>query len=88
MIASLFIAWRGVQVARKAFLQQAADEGVDAYISGEISEAQYHIARETQTLYLAAGHHATERYGIQALGKWLSARFDVEISFFDEENPA
>ena len=58
------------------------------YLTGEISEAQYHLANETDTAFIAAGHHATERYGIQALGKALAQQFDVKVQFFDEHNPA
>ncbi|EGZ51356.1 Nif3-like dinuclear metal center hexameric protein [Neisseria wadsworthii] len=70
------------------FFQQAIDEGVDAYITGEISEAQYHLANETGVAFISAGHHATERYGVQALGEAIKSRFGVELYCFDEQNPA
>ena len=57
-------------------------------LTGEISEAQYHIANETGTVFVSAGHHATERYGIQALARALQQKFGTEIYFFDEQNPA
>ncbi|ALM52125.1 Nif3-like dinuclear metal center hexameric protein [Halomonas huangheensis] len=66
----------------------AADAGMDAFISGEISERTTHIAREMGIHYLAAGHHATERYGVQALGEWLKEQFGVEHRFVDIDNPA
>ena len=72
----------------QGYFQQAADAGADVYITGEISEAQYHLARETGTAFISAGHHATERYGIQALGSAIADTFGIEVSFFDEANPA
>ncbi len=72
----------------QGFFQEAIDWGVDAYVTGEISEAQYHLANETGTLFISAGHHATERYGIQALGARLQEEFGTEFYFFNEENPA
>ena len=72
----------------QGFFQTAIDEGVDAYVTGEISEAQYHLANETGVAFISAGHHATERYGIRALGEALARRFDVVWCCFDEPNPA
>ncbi|KPN73910.1 Nif3-like dinuclear metal center hexameric protein [Neisseria sp. 74A18] len=72
----------------QGFFQTAIDEGADAYITGEISEAQFHLANETGTAFISAGHHATERYGIQALGEAIAATFGIETVFFDEQNPA
>jgi len=72
----------------QGFFQTAIDEGVDAYVTGEISEAQYHLANETGVAFISAGHHATERYGIRALGEALAQRFDVVWCCFDEPNPA
>ena len=71
----------------QGMLQRAAAAGFDAFISGEISEPTVHEARELGVVYLAAGHHATERYGVQALGAELAARFDVEHHFIDIDNP-
>lgn len=70
------------------FLNQAAELGVDAFISGEISEQTTHEARETGVLYIAAGHHATERYGVQALGENLSRQLQLTHQFIDVDNPA
>ncbi|OSI24971.1 Nif3-like dinuclear metal center hexameric protein [Neisseria dumasiana] len=72
----------------QGFFQTAIDEGADAYITGEISEAQFHLANETGTAFISAGHHATERYGIQALGEAIAATFGIKTVFFDEQNPA
>lgn len=69
-------------------IQQAFDLGVDAYLSGEISEHTVHFARENGIHYIAAGHHATERYGIQALGNLLAEQFGLEHFFIDINNPA
>lgn len=71
----------------QGFFQAAIDAGADVYITGEISESQYHLANETGVAFISAGHHATERYGIQALGNALAARFGVDCQFFDEPNP-
>ncbi len=66
----------------------AFEAGADAFISGEISERTTHLARELGIHYLAAGHHATERYGVQALGQWLVEEFGIEHRFVDIDNPA
>ena len=68
-------------------LQDAIDLGADAFISGEISERTTHLAREAGVIYAAAGHHATERYGIQALGRHLAERFGIDAVFIDDPNP-
>lgn len=74
--------------AAQGYLEDAVRLGVDAYISGEISEQTVLLARESGVAYIAAGHHATERYGIQALGAHLAARFGLRHEFIDIENPA
>lgn len=74
--------------AGQRFIDAAADAGVDAFISGEISEPTAHVARERGIHYYAAGHHATERYGVQALGERLAAQFGLEHRFIDLDNPA
>ncbi len=71
----------------EGYIEQAAELGLDAYISGEISEPTVHIARELGIHYIAAGHHATERYGAQALGRHLADHFTVENHFIDIPNP-
>ena len=65
----------------------AAQKGVDAYISGEISEHTVHVARELGVHYIAAGHHATERYGVEALGEHVAAKFGLDYEFIDCDNP-
>jgi len=66
----------------------AHEGGAQAFVSGEISERTTHLARELGIHYLAAGHHATERYGVQALGEWLAAQYGVTHRFVDIDNPA
>ena len=61
--------------------------GVDAFISGEISEQTVHSARENDAAVIAAGHHATERYGVQALGEHLAGSFGLRHRFIDCNNP-
>lgn len=72
----------------QGYIDKAIALGADAYISGEISESTVHTAREAGIHYLAAGHHATERYGVQALGRCLEQAFDVEHHFVEISNPA
>ncbi|SDW61045.1 Nif3-like dinuclear metal center hexameric protein [Thiocapsa roseopersicina] len=72
----------------QGYIEQAAALGVDAYVSGEISEQTTHAARELGIAFVAAGHHATERYGVQALGVHLAERFGLEHRFIEIDNPA
>ncbi|WP_181298317.1 Nif3-like dinuclear metal center hexameric protein [Pseudomonas sp. Q2-TVG4-2] len=72
----------------QGYIDQAVTAGVDAYLTGEVSEPTVHIARESGLSFFAAGHHATERYGVQALGDYLAKRFAVEHLFIDCPNPA
>ena len=73
--------------AAQGYIEDAAALGLDAYISGEISEPTVHLARELGIHYFAAGHHATERYGVRALGRHLAERFDLDQCFIDIPNP-
>ena len=79
------IAW--CSGAAQSYIERAVELGVDAYLSGEISEQTVHIAREAGIHYFAAGHHATERYGVQALGAHVAAQFGLEHDFIDIANP-
>ena len=72
----------------QGYFEQAIAAGCDAFLSGEISEQTTHLARETGVPYIAAGHHATERYGVQAVGAWLEKMHGIRHQFFDDENPA
>lgn len=69
------------------YLELASKFGLDAFISGEISERTTYIARELGIHYFAAGHHATERYGVRALGEWLAKEYNFDVEFIDIDNP-
>lgn len=73
--------------AAQGYIEQAVAQGVDAFLSGEISEPTVHVARECGIHYFAAGHHATERYGVQALGACLAGHFGLEHRFIEIDNP-
>ena len=72
----------------QGYFEAAIAASVDAYVTGEISEPQAHIARETGVAFVACGHHATERFGAPALAQHLAAAFDLEHRFIDVPNPA
>ncbi|QPR27870.1 type 2 GTP cyclohydrolase I [Edwardsiella hoshinae] len=72
----------------QGFIEQAASFGVDAFITGEVSEQTIHTAREMGLHFFAAGHHATERGGVRALGAWLAQEYGLEVTFIDIANPA
>ena len=69
------------------FIIKAAEQGCDAYISGEVSERTFYEAKELGVHYFACGHHATERYGVQRLGQAISEQFDIEYVYFELNNP-
>ncbi len=73
--------------AAQGFIEAAAARGVDAFVSGEISEPTFHAAREQGIHYLAAGHHATERFGVMALAAEIEHRFGIRQQFIDIPNP-
>lgn len=72
----------------QGYIEQAALAGAQLFISGEVSEKTIHVAREMGIHFVAAGHHATERYGIRALGEYLASQLAVEVLFIDIDNPA
>lgn len=72
----------------QGYITEAASLGLDAYLSGEISEQTVHIAREMGIDFFACGHHATERFGVRALGEHLADTFGIEHCFLDLPNPA
>ncbi len=74
--------------AAQDYLEDAIALGADAFVSGEISERTTHVAREAGVVYFAAGHHATERYGVQALGEAIAEACGIEHRFIDVPNPA
>lgn len=73
--------------AAQGYIEQAIELGLDAFVTGEVSEQTVHVARENGIHFFAAGHHATERYGVQAVGEYLSSNLDIEHRFIDIENP-
>lgn len=73
--------------AAQNYIQDAIEIGADAFVSGEISEQTTHIANENGIVYVSAGHHATERYGVIALGRHLAQKFNIEHQFIDIANP-
>jgi len=72
----------------QGYIDKAADAGADLFVTGEVSEQTIHIARERDIGFIAAGHHATERFGVQSVGSWLSRELGVEHYFVDDDNPA
>jgi len=73
--------------AQSMFEKAIEKHQVDAYITGEVSENNFHTAHEYQCNFFAAGHHATERYGAKALGEHLAGNFDIDVQFVDINNP-
>ena len=73
--------------AAQGMIEEAIEQGLDAFISGEVSESTVHMARENNIHYFAAGHHATERFGARALGKHLADKFSLKYQFVDINNP-
>jgi dinuclear metal center YbgI/SA1388 family protein len=71
----------------QSYFEQAVALGVDVFLTGEISEQNVHVAQETGVAFISAGHHASERYGVQALGEHLAQKFNIEHRFFDLANP-
>ncbi len=71
----------------QGMMQAAIDAGAEVYLTGEASEPNFHLANETGTAFIAAGHHATERYGVQALGRAAAEALGLEVEFIDLPNP-
>jgi len=71
----------------QSFFECAIENNVDAFLTGEVSEQTFHISQETGVDFYAAGHHATERYGVQALGRFLADKYSIEYEFIDCDNP-
>lgn len=72
----------------QGYIEQAAEAGAQLFISGEVSEQTIHLSRELGIHFIAAGHHATERFGVKALGEYIASQFDVDVQFIDIDNPA
>ncbi len=71
----------------QGYIDLAAEQGIDAYLTGEASEQTIHISREQNIDFFAAGHHATERYGVKALGELLAQEHGFDVTFIDIDNP-
>ena len=71
----------------QGYIDAVIELGVDVYISGEISEQTTHQSVESGVFYISAGHHVTERYGVQALGEHLANKFNIKHEFIDINNP-
>ena len=72
----------------QGYIDEAASCGAQLFITGEVSEQTVHVARERGLAFIAAGHHATERFGAQSLGQWIANRFGIDHHFVDIDNPA
>ena len=84
-MAARRIAW--CTGAAQSMLAQAIDGGAQVFITGEVSEPTVHLAREAGVGFISAGHHATERYGVKALGEALAREFGIRVDFVDIDNP-
>jgi putative NIF3 family GTP cyclohydrolase 1 type 2 len=73
--------------AGQGYIDLAADAGADVYVTGEVSEQTVHIARERNIAFIAAGHHATERYGVQAVGALAADTLGCTHEFIEIANP-
>ena len=71
----------------QGYFEAAIAAGADVFVTGEISEPMVHVARETGVAYIAAGHHATERFGVQALGLSLADRFGIDVRYLEVDSP-
>ena len=73
--------------AAQGYIEAAVAAGADVFITGEASEQTVHVAREEGIQFISAGHHASERYGVQAVGEEVAAMFGLEHRFIDIDNP-
>lgn len=67
---------------------EAVAAGLDAFVTGEAREWVLHRAAEEKVTFIAAGHYATERFGVRALGDFLATHLGIDVRFFDFPNPA
>lgn len=72
----------------QSYFEGAIAAGADVFITGEMSEPQVHLARETGVAFIACGHHASERYGVQALGSHIAEHFGIEHRYIEIDSPA
>lgn len=71
----------------QSYFEAAIAAGADSFVTGEVSEPMVHLARETGVAYIAAGHHATERFGVQALGEAIAEHFGIGVRYLDVDSP-
>jgi dinuclear metal center YbgI/SA1388 family protein len=71
----------------QSYFEAAIEAGADVFVTGEVSEPMVHLARGTGVAYIAAGHHATERFGVQALGLNLADRFGIDVRYLEVDSP-
>ena len=71
----------------QGYFTEAINQQVDVFITGEISEQMVDMAHENGVAFIAAGHYATERYGVQALARHWADRFQVSCEFIELTNP-
>ena len=71
----------------QSYFEAAIAAGADIFVTGEVSEPMVHLARETGVAYVAAGHHATERFGVQALGEAIAGQFGIEVTYLEVDSP-
>jgi dinuclear metal center YbgI/SA1388 family protein len=83
MVRSVGIISGGAQ----KYLNQAVSAGLDAFITGEVSEHIMHHAREENIHFISAGHYATETFGIKKLGELIGNKFNIDVQFIDIPNP-
>lgn len=72
----------------QGYIEQAVAVGADVFITGEVSEQTIHIAREMGIHFVAAGHHATERFGARSVAEYLADECGLDAVFIDVDNPA
>jgi len=71
----------------QSYFEAAIQAGADVFVTGEVSEPMVHLARETGVAYVAAGHHATERFGVQALGEAIARQFGIKVTYLEVDSP-
>ena len=71
----------------QSYFEAAIQAGADVFVTGEVSEPMVHLARETGVAYVAAGHHATERFGVQALGESIASQFGIKVTYLEVDSP-
>jgi dinuclear metal center YbgI/SA1388 family protein len=83
---ALQVAW--CSGGAQSYFEPAIANGAQVFITGEISEPQMHYANEMGVCFMACGHHASEKFGVQAVGQWLSQNYKIDHQFIDIFNPA